>query len=244
MTSFSLACKHGYDDIALLILNRTNIESLISVPNDCLPLHLICKFKEEKLELVKSILNKLNSQKRLSNILTACYYNNNIINEDENFNIYVNEAVKLLDNNGETIFSFLIENNHLNIIEFVLKEYNQYVVDLVDRNNNCIIHLAAKSGTTEILKLLIKYNAFSTKVNSNGENALHIAAANNKFNFIREYLINEKIIMGKQADEKGEIVDDKTTKESFSSVNCLNKNGQTPVSSHQISFIIFKLLIF
>ena len=81
MAPFSIACKCGYDDIALQILNRTNIENIISVPNDCLPLHFSCKFKEEKLELVKSILNKLNSQKRLSNILTACYYNNQIIND-------------------------------------------------------------------------------------------------------------------------------------------------------------------
>ncbi len=229
MTPFSLACKNGYDDIALLILNRTNIESLINVPNDCLPLHLICKFKEEKLELVNHIMNKLNSQKRLSNILTACYYNNDIINEDDNFNIYVNEAVKLLDNNGETIFSLLIENNHLNIIEYILKEFNQYVIDLVDKNNNYIIHLAAKSGTTDILKLLIKYNAFSTKVNSNGENALHIAAISNKFNFIKEYLIHEKILRSKEAEEKDGNDDEKKSKLSIASVNCLNKNGLTPM---------------
>jgi ankyrin repeat protein len=229
MTPFSIACKYGYDDIALQILNRTNIENIISVPNDCLPLHFICKFKEEKLELVKSIMNKLNSQKRLSNILTACYYNNEIINEDENFNIYVNEAIKLLDNNGETIFSYLIENNHLNIIEFILKEFNQYVVDLIDKNNNYVIHLAAKSGTADILKLLVKYNLFSAKTNSNGENALHIAAANNKFNFIKDYLICEKNIMNKEASEKDNKVDDNIAKISLASVNCLNKNGQTPL---------------
>lgn len=229
MAPFSIACKYGYDDIALQILNRTNIENIISVPNDCLPLHFSCKFKEEKLELVKSILNKLNSQKRLSNILTACYYNNQIINEDENFNIYVNEAIKLLDNNGETILSYLIENNHLNIIEFILKEFNQYVVDLIDKNNNYVIHLAAKSGTADILKLLVKYNLFSARTNSNGENALHIAAANNKFNFIKDYLICEKNIMNKESSEKDNEVDDNILKVSLSSVNCLNKNGQTPL---------------
>ena len=100
-------------------------------------------------------MDKLNSQKRLSTVLTACYYND-IIKNDKNFNVYVNEALKQHNNAGDTVFSILIDNNHFNIIEYILKEFNEYVGDIVDKNNNALIHLAAKNGSADLIKVYLR----------------------------------------------------------------------------------------
>ena len=172
-------------------------------------LHYACSFGEEKFKLVKKILEKLNKfdKKRLENLLSS------------------------LD-----VFGKLIDNNHLNIIDMVLKEYNECVVDLVDTNNNTLIHLAAKSGSTEILKLLIKHGCFSLKTNSNDENGLHIAAQNNRFKFIQDFLIYETIFVENlsnkvEISEENEplIHESDSANEYIPSVNCLNKSGLTPL---------------
>ena len=72
-----------------------------------LPLHLACRYKTEKLEIVKLILEKLN------NIDSTC-------------SIY--QILKKEDCNRQIILHLAIENNHLNIVEFLLKNYKRQMV--------------------------------------------------------------------------------------------------------------------
>ena len=64
------------------------------------------------------------------------------------------------------------------------------------------VHLAARQGSPDLLNLLIKYNAFSVKRNKFHENALHIAAANNKFEFIKVFLAYEATYVEKFLQEE------------------------------------------
>jgi ankyrin repeat protein len=185
-----LACKNGFDQIAFLLVEKIKIENLIELNTKGLPLHLTCKNKEEKLNLVNFILNKIKNEANPHEILIKSYYSN--LNKNEDFNYYLNEILNKFDYNDQSVLSILVEMNHLNIIELLLKEFFIYIQNFQDKNGNLLIHLAAKSGSTDLLKLLIKYDLFSLNLNNNKENGLHIAASYNKFNFIKEYLAHEK----------------------------------------------------
>ena len=156
LTPLEIACKNGYDEIGLILLEKTDIDTLEN------SIYLICSFREEKLNFVEQIFDKLknSSEQKIPTIF------------------------KNLD-----IFETLILNNHLNIIEFVLKEFGSYLIDRVDNNGNQLVHLAAKNGSTDLLNICIMHNAVSLKTNLNNDNALHIAAINNRFNLIKDFLI-------------------------------------------------------
>ena len=202
---------------------------MINVNNKSLPLHLICKHKEEKYEIVKRVLDKINAETKDNQILISFYYSDCIY--DENVNLFLNDILKKVDFNGHFLLNILIENNHLKIIELLLKDYNKYILDIEDPNGNLFIHLAAKNGSPDLLKLLIKYNAFSVKLNKNNENGLHIAAANNKFNFIKEYLAYEKTYAEKYLTEQQTDTDSEHAEVSVykPSVKCFDKNNKTPL---------------
>ncbi len=55
------------------------------------------------------------------------------------------------------------------------------------------IHTAAKVGSIEILDLFVKYNFDLYVKNKKKENALHIAASNNKDKFIERFLYHENM---------------------------------------------------
>jgi len=149
MNPLAIACKHGYDDIALLLIERTKLETLVNAKNNSLPIHLICKNKEEKLNLVKSILDKITSERRKSNpLLLSSYYPNDTAS-DEGFDSNLDQVLRKTDENEQSLISILIDNNHLKIIELLLKDYNRYIVDIEDNNANLLIHLAATSGSPE-----------------------------------------------------------------------------------------------
>lgn len=134
-------------------------------------MHMACRHKNEKFSIIRSILEKL---KKL----------------DSSFSLY--QVIKKEDSSRQTILHLAIENNHLNIVELLLKEYN-FNNELNDGNRGVLpIHVAAKNGSLEMLKLLHKYCAVSFKQNFNLENAMHIAASYNRYKFIKEFLIYEK----------------------------------------------------
>jgi ankyrin repeat protein len=175
------------------------------------PIYLICSFREEKLNFVEQIFDKLknSSEQKIPSILQN------------------------LD-----LFETLILNNHLNIIEFVLKEFGNYLIDREDNNGNQLVHLAAKNGSTELLKILFKHNAFSFKTNLNNDNALHIAAINNRFNFIKEFLIyennltkNSKTTNTLATEDESLINENKEDlyDQHIPCVQCFNKNNFTPL---------------
>lgn len=136
-----------------------------------------------------------------------------------------------------------IESNHLNIVDCLLKDYyhtsalaespsstddvatiSPPAVDpslLEDRNGNLPIHYAAKTCGPDMFKVLVKNNCFSMRRNLNLDNAMHIAAANNSFKFIKEFLAYEKIY--------AERLNNKELKEYIPSVKCYNKIGYTPL---------------
>jgi len=169
---------------------------------------LICSFREEKLNFVEQIFDKLknSSEQKIPTIF------------------------KNLD-----IFETLILNNHLNIIEFVLKEFGSYLIDRVDNNGNQLVHLAAKNGSTDLLNICIMHNAVSFKTNLNNDNALHIAAINNRFNFIKDFLIYENNLRKNSntliAEDESLINENKEelNDQHIPCVQCFNKNNFTPL---------------
>ena len=245
MTPLAIACKHGYDDIALLLIERAKLESLVNAKSNSSPIHLACKNKEEKINIVKEILNKVTAERK-SNPLLSSYYPNDAASDDD-FDSNLDQMLRKKDENDQSLISILIDNNHLKIIELLLKDYNRYIVDIEDSNANLLIHLAAKNGSPELLRLLIKYDGFSFKLNHNNENGLHIAATNNKFNFIKEYLAFEKSYIEKLNDksisnESGSGSDANSLNETFTpSVNCFNKENKTPLFLAGIKISYLKL---
>jgi ankyrin repeat protein len=144
-------------------------------------LHLACRNKNEKAFIVKKILDKLKENSKKINYLEA--------------------ALKKEDNSRQTIYLIAIENNHLNIVEYLLRDFKVNKEQKDGQNGNMAIHFCAKTGSVEMFHLLQKYDAVSFKTNNNQENALHIAAYNNKHKFIKEFLLYEKCLLEKQDSE-------------------------------------------
>ena len=168
-----IACKYGYEEIGKLLIEKMDSISLFnSIMSDIkinLLLHLICRYKTEKYLLFKSILEKF-----------------------ERHDNSLDQILAKEDNNRQTVLHIAIENNHLNIIELLFKDYNINKNMREGITGNLAIHVAAKNGSIEMLKLLHNFNAVSFRQNSHLENALHIAATNNKHKFIKEFLKHEK----------------------------------------------------
>ena len=195
LTPLHIACRNGNEDIISLLIDNTDIKNFSSSNNPSLPIHFLCKLKNEKLNLVKKILNRLKM---------------------ESYEDFKNVLIKQ-DINKQTILNIAIENNHLNIIESLFKEYSLNEKDLQDNNSNLPIHFAAKCGSIDVLEILWKYKAFSLKTNQKSENALHIAAANNKFKFIKAFLNYEKDYIKSENLQQG------------FSFKCLNHNKHSPL---------------
>jgi ankyrin repeat protein len=210
VTSLHLACKHGFDDISEAIVDKlVSIRNLTSPMYDNLPMHFLCKNRNENVRLLRKMLNKIrdDSTEELQQILTR------------------------LDQNRHTMLQNGIEYNLLSIVDCLLEEfYNRDDTSdsqstssslYEDRNGNLPIHYAAKTCGPEMLQVLIKNNCFSLRRNSNLDNAVHIAAANNGFKFIKEFLAYEKI--------HAEKLTNKQIKDYIPSVKCYNKSGYTPL---------------
>lgn len=193
MSALQIACKYGYDQIADLLISKTKSEQLLTSSADNLALHLACKNKHENTQLIKKMLEKIKQESSLTEL---------------------NNILLRVDSNKSNLLQIAIENNHSNIVDCLLKEF--YTPNLIteDLNGNLPIHLAAKSCTSEMVKVLIKNNAFTSKTNGNLDNPLHIAASNNRFKFIKEYLHHENSL---------------ELKDYVPSVRITNRSGYTPL---------------
>jgi ankyrin repeat protein len=173
MTALHLACKNGFHDLACLLIDKTDLENLLvsSVNVLNLPMHLACKYsssKNEPFEMVKRMIERIKYGSSSEELIKV-------------FNRF--------DTYKQTVLNIAIDNNHLRIIDYILKEYNMLnIISIEDKNGNLPIHYVAKSGSVDVLKILVQNNALSFKSNSDKKNPLHIAASNNKHKFIREYL--------------------------------------------------------
>lgn len=96
---------------------------------------------------------------------------------------------------------------------------------------NLLIHLVAKTGSTEMLEILTNNDGLVSKENFNSENPLHIAAFYNNNRFLTKYL---------ELENDGKIVDLDTP-----SIQVLNKKNLTPIQVSIVAhnFECFKVLM-
>lgn len=151
--------------------------------NPTSPLHLLCKNKEEKLELVAQALGKLKYESTSTRNL-------------------VEYALQKEDLTRQTIAHLAIANNHARILEMLFGKFELNREIREGKMGNYLIHTAAKNGSTKILELLEKYDAMSFRTNTNKENALHIAAEYNSSGFIRQFLQFEDELVNNPESER------------------------------------------
>jgi ankyrin repeat protein len=186
--------------LALLFINQTDSEALSDlIVNDLtdgtyLPLHLACRHKNEKLEIVKTYLYKIFDNKKFQ----QCIYKE--------------------DKHKQTILHISIENNHINIVELLFRNFAINTDLRESQDGNLPIHSAAKNGSLEMFSLLQKYDAVSFETNKNMENALHIASSHNRSKFISEFLKYEKAYINSDDNER------------FVKCACACRSGETHVS--------------
>ncbi len=188
-----MACKYGFEEIAILLVSKSaDIELLMSPSSqEELAIHVACRNKTEKFAIVHKMLEKLRdySLRKKNNCLHT--------------------ALEKCDNSGQNILQISIDNNHLEIVEFLLSEFWRDREQTPDNAGNYPIHIAAKNGSTEMFNILKKHDAVTFNLNDNNENPLHIAAFNNKQKFIREFLNFERYLMeggsGSDSESKGKI---------------------------------------
>jgi ankyrin repeat protein len=147
MTPLQISCKHDNDSVAELIINHDmDIEKLLT---SNFPLHLICKSKIEKIHLVNLTLLKFK------------------LAQANNAKAYLEQALSKLDSNKQTILHISVENNHLNIVELLFRDFNINKLLKDGKNGNLAIHLVAKTGSLKMLDILHKYDAVFNYRNNN-----------------------------------------------------------------------------
>jgi ankyrin repeat protein len=130
-----MAFKSGLDDIAAILIDRLDAENLIRSSSDCLPVFAALELKEEKLDLVVKMLEKIYSRSQLYLSHTLLYK---------------------LNAHKHSILQVAIENNHLNIVEVIIKRfYPDY--NKLDSNGNTPTLLAAEAGNIAVLNILVSY---------------------------------------------------------------------------------------
>ena len=131
LTPLHLACKYGSEELISLLIDKTDAEiicsyksqsvsgstsgggtsgsggssNVMSISTTTSPIHLICKNKEEKLDLVEQAMCKL---KREST-------------DQKN---YVEYILKKEDITRQTIAHLAIANNHLRILELLFVQFD------------------------------------------------------------------------------------------------------------------------
>ena len=104
--------------------------------------------------------------------------------------------VNTIDDKKETILSYSIKNNNIEISNLIL---TSPIIDLdfQDKNGNTYLHLAVIAQQKEIIKILLEKGIDINKQNKEGNTALHLAYwINNKpiINILIENGIDTKIV--------------------------------------------------
>jgi ankyrin repeat protein len=229
LTPLQTACKYGADDVAFLLLSKTDVEKLIT-PNRPeerrdMAFHLVCRNKVQKEFLLKAILEKI------ANFTPTTGEETEKISKK-----YLEMALVREDSARQTLLHIAIENNHINIIELLLRDYAVDRELKEGKQGNMAIHVAAKFGSIEVFNILQKYDAISFKSNNNGENALHIAARNNKSTFIKHFLDHETNLMNKIKENEDNLLTNVNMKDDTkvltslitTATNCMCNCSHTP----------------
>jgi len=121
-------------------------ESLVETFKDETPIHLLLENRgEEKVETTRAILEKIRQGKK--------YLLDNMI-----LNTFTPKNCSVLQT--------AMENEHVNIVDMILQDY--YPKDFCpDKNGNNPIHLAACSGSVDVLNVLVGSHLFCFFFNFN-----------------------------------------------------------------------------
>uniref|UniRef100_A0A8D2H788 Ankyrin repeat and death domain containing 1B n=1 Tax=Urocitellus parryii TaxID=9999 RepID=A0A8D2H788_UROPR len=102
---------------------------------------------------------------------------------------------------NRTALHFAVGGNHLSAVDFLLNHKAR--VDIADKHGLTVIHLAAWTGSFEIMIMLVRAGADQRAKNQDGMNALHFAAQSNNVHIV-EYLIQDLHLKDlNQPDERG-----------------------------------------
>ena len=99
--------------------------------------------------------------------------------------------VNTIDNNGETLLTYAIKQNKIDICQLIL---TSNVIDLSyqDKNGNSYLHLSVMENLEGVVKSLIEKGIYINIQNNDGNTPLHIAYLNNNIAIIN-ILINNHI---------------------------------------------------
>ena len=180
MTPLLLACKAGSFSIIELLIERLDIKEAFvnnASSTELQPLHTLMRHKTESTDLVRKILEK--------------------IRKVSVFDLH--EHLMRMDHTRQSILQIAIESNHLNTTRMLLNEYYKTDDLREDKNGNLPVHCVARVAVNvDMLGVLIECGVFSLATNGSYENALHIAAASNRFKFIAEFLAHERALVEKK----------------------------------------------
>jgi ankyrin repeat protein len=179
LTPLHVACKFCHEDVAELLIQNTQFEKLHYLQpeahsNNSTSLHFVCRYKKEKYQLAKLLLDKIEEA-------SSSEANTKKIN-------FLDIVLRKYDSSGSTPLLSAVENNHLKITELLLCDYNADKEQCDNETGNHLIHIAARTGSIDMFNLLVKYDAVSLKKNKNSQNPLHIAAYYSRHNFIKAFL--------------------------------------------------------
>ena len=105
------------------------------------------------------------------------------------------DIINTLDEKGETILSYALKKNNLEIIDLILS-YNNLNLNYKDKKGNSYLHLAVKNRNDKKIETLIKKGINLNMQNNSGNTALHLAYEINNFIIIKLLIksgINSKI---------------------------------------------------
>ena len=231
MSALHIACKYGCENVARLLIEKFSIENLLLLDeNKMLALHYACGCKIEKLNVVKQMIEKIIS-----------------FNANENLtDMFLSKKNKY----GDTPLNLAVKENHIQIVEILLKHLNLVKCN-ADNDKNLPIHNAAKTGSIEMLDLFASYDLISFEPNIKWNNVFHIAANENREQFII-YLFKKYASNSKEYEEQLNFALNSFNKDNFTPLECAIIKGSIDcvrifidrqIKNHNVDIKLFELSI-
>lgn len=175
MTALHIAGKYASEHVAALLIERLSVPKLTLADNNkMLALHHVCKCKLERPSVVRRML------KRLMLFLSEAALID-VLNTKDRFE--------------NTLFDLAIKENHLKIVEILLR-INPMYKSICDHELNLPIHITARfNSTQQTLQLLERFDCISFEPNKNWDNVFHLAASTNKLELIKELVNKYSVIV-------------------------------------------------
>ena len=194
LTLLHYAAEFTDEETFQLLVDNSNAEAINALDdNNETILHKATKRKQDPLEIVKVILSINSNLIDIQNHdgFTALHYALNL-KRSETAKILLESGAKiyLTTKDKHTAIHFASARNEVEIIKFILKEYNELkeaeethnikeiedIFNFQDTKGNTALHYAAANKHDKITKpLLDNFPNLAYQINENGETALHIA---------------------------------------------------------------------